>query len=68
MQGPGGEGDLLSAQEGRKKWATLPEAEREKIKQSLNEGFPAGYEVILERYFKTLADENDPTVAPESVE
>ncbi|MEM7393790.1 MAG: hypothetical protein AAF492_15725 [Verrucomicrobiota bacterium] len=57
MGGPGGSGDLHAPKEGRKKWAELPDQERDKIMQSLSEGFPPGYEVILERYFKNLAEE-----------
>jgi len=57
MGGPGGSGDLHSAKEGHKKWADLPDQERDQIIQSLNEGFPAGYELILERYFRNLAEE-----------
>ena len=70
MSGPGGQGDLHRPREGRKSWANLPDMEREKIRQSLNDGFPSGYEVILERYFKSLADEASPDVVgqPKAVE
>jgi hypothetical protein len=35
----------------------LPPHQRDRIVQSLTEGFPAHYQKILERYYKRLAEE-----------
>jgi hypothetical protein len=56
--GPGGMGDLHAARKNGKQWAELPPHERERIVQSMTEGFPAHYQKILERYYKRLAEEN----------
>ncbi len=40
-----------------KQWGELPPKERERILQSMNDGFPSHYQKILERYFARLADE-----------
>jgi len=56
-QGPGGIGDLHAARQEGKKWGNLPPKERERILQSLTEGFPPHYQDILERYYKRLAEE-----------
>ena len=50
-------GDLHAAKSGGKKWGELPPHQRDKILQSLTEGFPAHYQQILERYYKRLAEE-----------
>ena len=55
--GPGGIGDLHAARKMGKQWAELPPHERERIVQSMTEGFPAHYQKILERYYKRLAEE-----------
>lgn len=55
--GPGGIGDLHAARQGGKKWGELPPHERDRILQSLTEGFPAHYQRILERYYRQLAEE-----------
>jgi hypothetical protein len=60
--GPGGIGDLHAARKTGKQWAELPPHERERIVQSMTEGFPAHYQKILERYYKRLAEET-PAVA-----
>lgn len=39
-------------------WGQLPPKERERILQSQNEGFPAGYESILSSYYRRLAQES----------
>lgn len=57
MGGPGGIGDLHAARKNGKQWGELPPHQREKIVQSLTEGFPAHYQKILERYYKRLAEE-----------
>jgi len=56
-QGPGGMGDLHAARKTGKQWAELPPHQRDKITQSMTEGFPAHYQKILERYYKRLAEE-----------
>lgn len=55
--GPGGIGDLHAARRNGKQWAELPPHERDRIVQSMTEGFPAHYQKILERYYKRLAEE-----------
>jgi len=56
-QGPGGIGDLHAARKNGKNWAELPPHQRDKITQSMTEGFPPHYQKILERYYKRLAEE-----------
>jgi hypothetical protein len=65
--GPGGSGDLHAERSAGKDWAQLPAKERERIMQSLTEGFPAHYQRILERYYKRLAEENPVDSAPSEV-
>jgi hypothetical protein len=55
--GPGGMGDLHGAKEQGNHWGDLPAHERDRILQSLTEGFPAHYQAILEAYYKRLAIE-----------
>ncbi len=55
--GPGGMGKLHAERRDGKQWGELPAKERERILQSLQEGFPSHYQKILERYFTRLADE-----------
>jgi hypothetical protein len=55
--GPGGIGKLHAADQDGKHWAELPAHERERILQSMTEGFPAHYQGILETYFKRIAEE-----------
>lgn len=62
--GPGGIGDLHAARKGGKKWGELPPHERDRILQSMTEGFPAHYQRILERYYRQLAEEK--TVAQDA--
>ncbi len=66
--GPGGIGDLHAARKTGKNWAELPPHQRDKIKQSMTEGFPAHYQKILERYYKRLAEEKAAPEADESDE
>ncbi len=56
--GPGGMGDLHAARKEGKNWGELPPHERDRILQSMTEGFPPHYQRILERYYKRLAQEN----------
>jgi hypothetical protein len=55
--GPGGSGDLHAAHKEGKNWGELPPHERDRILQSMTEGFPPHYQRILERYYKRLAQE-----------
>lgn len=56
VKGPGGSGPLHDPRAGTKLWGQLPPKERERILQSQNEGFPAGYESILASYYSRLAE------------
>ncbi len=53
--GPGGVGDLRATDKHGKQFGDLPKKLRDRILQSRNEGFPAGYESILKSYYKRLA-------------
>lgn len=66
--GPGGIGDLHAARKNGKQWGELPPHQRDKIVQSLTEGFPAHYQKILERYYKRLAEEKPAVSADEEPE
>ncbi|HTQ38593.1 MAG TPA: hypothetical protein VMJ32_06170 [Pirellulales bacterium] len=55
--GPGGMGKLHDPNDEGKHWADLPAHERERILQSMTDGFPAHYQGVLEQYFKRLAEE-----------
>ena len=55
--GPGGIGDLRAPRNGGKKWGDLPAHERDRILQSMTEGFPPQYQRVLERYYRQLAEE-----------
>jgi hypothetical protein len=56
-KGPGGTGPMHDPQAGVKSWGQLPAKERDKILQSQNDGFPAGYESLLSSYYNRLAQE-----------
>ncbi len=56
-QGPGGSGEMIDPRQGEKPWGYLPPKQREQILQSKTQGFPAGYESILEKYYQRLAQE-----------
>ena len=62
LAGPGGIGDLVDPSESAKDWAKLSARERDRILQSMSEGFPPEYRTVLERYYRRLAEEK--TVAP----
>jgi hypothetical protein len=65
--GPGGMGDLHGTRDQGDRWGELPAHERDRILQSLTEGFPPHYQAILEAYYKRLAIEKraeDPDAAP----
>ncbi len=56
-QGTGGIGDLVNPQESNKDWAKISPRERDRILQSMSEGFPPEYRLVLERYYRRLAEE-----------
>lgn len=56
-QGPGGMGDLRPTRSQGDRWGELPAHERDRILQSLTEGFPPHYQAVLEAYYKRLAVE-----------
>jgi hypothetical protein len=67
--GPGGMGDLHGTRDQGDRWGQLPPHERDRILQSLTEGFPPHYQAILEAYYKRLAvekraEEPDATALP----
>lgn len=71
--GPGGIHELTDPKASEKAWGNLSPKQREQILQSKTDGFPAGYESLLQSYYKRLAAEqvtdekvaaNAPTTAP----
>lgn len=54
--GPGGIGDLHAPRSGQKSLDSISPRLREQITQSQNEGFPPGYQQLLEQYYKRLAE------------
>lgn len=56
-RGTGGIGDLVNPEESQKDWAKLSARERDRILQSMSEGFPPEYRMVLERYYRRLAEE-----------
>jgi len=55
--GTGGIGDLTDPAASAKDWAKLSARERDRILQSMSEGFPPEYRTVLERYYRRLAEE-----------
>jgi hypothetical protein len=55
--GTGGIGTLVDPRESAKDWAKLSSRERDRILQSMSEGFPPEYRLVLERYYRRLAEE-----------
>jgi hypothetical protein len=55
--GTGGIGDLVDPGQTEKDWAKLSGRERDRILQSMSEGFPPEYRLVLERYYRRLAEE-----------
>ncbi len=55
--GPGGQGPMIDPKAGEKQWGQLPPKQREQILQSKTDGFPAGYEAMLQSYYQRLARE-----------
>ena len=67
--GTGGAGDLNNPNDGGKDWNQLSTRERDRILQSMSEGFPPEYRTVLERYYRRLAEEKaakDKKDAPKS--
>ncbi|GAC1449015.1 MAG: hypothetical protein NVSMB9_32720 [Isosphaeraceae bacterium] len=56
-RGTGGIGSLVDPGKSNKDWAKLSNRERDRILQSLSEGFPPEYRTVLERYYRRLAEE-----------
>ncbi len=56
-RGTGGIGPLVNPAENGKDWAKLSGRERDRILQSMSEGFPPEYRTVLERYYRRLAEE-----------
>jgi len=56
-RGTGGVGALVDPRQGEKDWAKLSSRERDRILQSMSEGFPPEYRQVLERYYRRLAEE-----------
>jgi hypothetical protein len=55
--GPGGIHELTDPKASEKVWGNLSPKQREQILQSKTDGFPAGYETLLQSYYKRLAAE-----------
>jgi len=55
--GQGGIGTLLNPSDTGKDWGKLDPRERDRILQSMSEGFPPEYRLVLERYYRRLAEE-----------
>jgi hypothetical protein len=55
--GTGGIGTLLNPADIGKDWGKLSGRERDRILQSMSEGFPPEYRTVLERYYRRLAEE-----------
>jgi hypothetical protein len=65
-RGTGGIGSLIAPGESAKDWAKLSARERDRILQSMSEGFPPEYRTVLERYYRRLAEEKSPAPAGDS--
>ncbi len=64
-RGTGGIGDLVDPDDGGKGWGKLSDRERDRILQSMTEGFPPEYRTVLERYYRRLAEEKSAKAAGE---
>jgi hypothetical protein len=62
-RGTGGVGDLQNPSVTGKDWAKLSDRERDRILQSMSEGFPPEYRTVLERYYRRLAEEKPAAAA-----
>jgi hypothetical protein len=61
--GPGGIGTLINPADTGKDWGKLSSRERDRILQSMSEGFPPEYRTVLERYYRRLAEEKGGSAA-----
>ncbi|HEX3359240.1 MAG TPA: hypothetical protein VHS31_19840 [Tepidisphaeraceae bacterium] len=55
--GPGGIHELTDPKASEKQWGNLSPKQRDQILQSQTDGFPPGYESLLQSYYKRLASE-----------
>jgi hypothetical protein len=55
--GNGEIGPLTNPNDVGKDWGKLSDRERDRILQSMSEGFPPEYRTVLERYYRRLAEE-----------
>ena len=62
--GTGGMGPLTNPGDGGKDWGKLSARERDRILQSMSEGFPPEYRTVLERYYRRLAEEKSAKANP----
>jgi TolA-binding protein len=66
--GTGGIGELVDPRESAKDWAKLSARERDRILQSMSEGFPPEYRTVLERYYRRLAQEKTAAVSGDAAQ
>lgn len=64
--GTGGIGELLNPADSGKDWGKLSSRERDRILQSMSEGFPPEYRTVLERYYRRLAEEKNAATTKEN--
>jgi len=64
-RGTGGIGTLVNPKDAGQDWGKLSPRERDRILQSMSEGFPPEYRTVLERYYRRLAEEK-PSATPAS--
>lgn len=62
--GPGGINELHDPKASEKQWGALKPHEREQILQSKTDGFPQGYESLLQSYYRRLASEESVAEVP----
>jgi hypothetical protein len=62
--GNGEMGPLTNPADGGKDWGKLSDRERDRILQSMTEGFPPEYRTVLERYYRRLAEEKSAKAQP----
>jgi hypothetical protein len=61
--GPGGIGTLINPADSGQDWGKISSRERDRILQSMSEGFPPEYRTVLERYYRRLAEEKGGSAA-----
>ncbi len=64
VSGAVGSGDLHSADKQGRQWGQLPPKQRAAILQSQTEGFPPGYEGLLQSYYQQLSREQSGDTKP----